>query len=227
MTVGSEAVPITGEDRENGAASLQVILGPENYQPASEFCFYSLPKYDKDGAVVSYQVREVWVTKSADGTAWQVIENNELPKEIQEVWGQYTASYQTQYVVGTDEDTASGDALLRDRDTQTVSVTNRRGDVKNVTWYKEWRDHFADGNGNRPDLYLDIYSVVHDESGSEQIQLVKKDYRWKVVEPGQSQTDRETVEVPATQGVLPPAGLSWRWSCRSPRRTTRRTTCGL
>ena len=208
MTVGSEAVPITGEDRENGAASLQVILGPENYQPASEFCFYSLPKYDKDGAVVSYQVREVWVTKSADGTAWQVIENNELPKEIQEVWGQYTASYQTQYVVGTDEDTASGDALLRDRDTQTVSVTNRRGDVKNVTWYKEWRDHFADGNGNRPDLYLDIYSVVHDESGSEQIQLVKKDYRWKVVEPGQSQTDRETVEVPATQGVLPPAGLS-------------------
>ena len=208
VTVGSEAVSITGEDGKSGAASLQVILGPEDYQPASEFCFYSLPKYDKDGAVVSYQVREVWVTRNSDEDAWEVIENNELPKEIQEVWGQYTASYQTQYVVGTDGETEPNDAPLRDRDTQTVSVTNRRGDVKDVTWYKEWRDHFADGNGNRPDLYLDIYSVVHDESGSEEIQLVKKDYRWKVVEPGQSQTDSETVEVPATQGVLASAGLS-------------------
>lgn len=208
VTVGSEAVPITGEDGVTGAASLQVILGPEDDQPVSEFSFFSLPKYDEAGAVVSYQVREVWVTKSADGTAWTTIENNQLPKELQEVWGQYTASYQTQYVVGTDGETEPSDAPLRDRDTQTVSVTNRRGDVKDVTWYKEWRDHFADGNGNRPDLYLDIYSVVHDESGSEQIQLVKKDYRWKVVEPGQSQTDRETVEVPATQGVLAAAGLS-------------------
>lgn len=208
VTVGSEAVSITGEDGKSGAASLQVILGPEDYQPASEFCFYSLPKYDKDGAVVSYQVREVWVTRNSDEDAWEVIENNELPKEIQEVWGQYTASYQTQYVVGTDGEMEPSDAPLRDRDTQTVSVTNRRGDVKDVTWYKEWRDHFADGNGNRPDLYLDIYSVVHDEKGNEQIQLVKKDYRWKVVEPGQSQTDSETVEVPATQGVLASAGLS-------------------
>ena len=208
VTVDSEAVPITGEDGVTGAASLQVILGPEDDQPVSEFSFYSLPKYDEAGAVVSYQVREVWVTKSADGTAWTTIENNQLPKELQEVWGQYTASYQTQNVVGTDGETEPSDAPLRDRDTQTVSVTNRRGDVKDVTWYKEWRDHFADGNGNRPDLYLDIYSVVHDESGSEQIQLVKKDYRWKVVEPGQSQTDRETVEVPATQGVLASAGLS-------------------
>ena len=152
VTVDSEAVPITGEDGVTGAASLQVILGPEDDQPVSEFSFYSLPKYDEAGAVVSYQVREVWVTKSADGTAWTTIENNQLPKELQEVWGQYTASYQTQYVVGTDGETEPSDAPLRDRDTQTVSVTNRRGDVKDVTWYKEWRDHFADGNGNRPDL---------------------------------------------------------------------------
>ena len=160
VTVGSEAVPITGEDGKSGAASLQVILGPEDDQPVSEFSFYSLPKYDEDGAVVSYQVREVWVTKSADGTAWKVIENNELPEELRKVWGQYTASYQTQYVVGTDGDTEPGDAPLRDRDTQTVSVTNRRGDVKDVTWYKEWRDHFADGNGNAPFVIQHLIRII-------------------------------------------------------------------
>src|SRR5699024_3849596 len=58
VSVGGEAVPILDEDGTTPAASIQVILGPENTNETN-FSFCNLPKYDEQGAVVAYTVEEV------------------------------------------------------------------------------------------------------------------------------------------------------------------------
>lgn len=77
-----------------------------------------------------------------------------------------------------------------------MEVTNYRTAVKDVVWYKEWKDDFTANQSLRPDIYLDIYRVVHkpnpdyEEDPSvepyiEQIELVLENYKWSDNEDGQ------------------------------------------
>ena len=212
----TENVPILDKDG-NPAASIQVILGPDGAKETN-FSFYNLPKYDEQGAVVAYTVKEVWVSGSNGN--WEVLDEGldddsikdlEGLKDLQTIWSEYRAAITFQnYTVGSHDVTPGGnvpaedstDAVQtilntnpagtrRDQDEQHITYTNTRAQTKNVTWYKVWRDNFADQQGNRPDLYLDIYRVVH-EGGEEKIELVTENYRWQVVKPGTTE-DTETL----------------------------------
>ena len=213
----TENVPIL-DSEDNAAASIQVILGPENTNNTN-FSFYNLPKYDEQGAVVAYTVKEVWVSRTGDGS-WEVLKGGlddssisslDGLKELQTIWSEYRAAITSQnYTVGSydvnpggnapDEDSTDAVQTIlntnpavtrRDQDKQHITYTNTRAQTKNVTWYKVWRDNFADQQGNRPDLYLDIYRVVH-EGCEEKIELVTENYRWQVVKPGTTE-DTETL----------------------------------
>ena len=211
----TENVPILDKDG-NPAASIQVILGPGTKE--TNFSFYNLPKYDEQGAVVAYTVEEVWVSGS-DGN-WKVLDdgldNNDIQslsglENLKTIWSEYRAAITSQnYTVGSHDVTPGGNVpaddsaddvqtilntnpagTRRDQDEQHITYTNTRAQTKEVKWYKVWRDNFADQQGNRPDLYLDIYRVVH-EGGEEKIELVTENYRWQVVKPGTTE-DTETL----------------------------------
>ena len=219
VSVGGEAVPILGADRVAPAASIQVILGPNINN--TNFSFYNLPKYDEQGAVVAYTVEEVWVSGS-DGN-WKVLDdgldNNDIQSlsgldNLKTIWSEYRAAITSQnYTVGSHDVTPGGNVpaddsaddvqtilntnpadTRRDQDKQHITYTNTRAQTKEVKWYKVWRDNFADQQGNRPDLYLDIYRVVHDKDGKELIELVTENYRWEVVQPGTTQESETKID---------------------------------
>lgn len=213
VRVGGETLNIY-DNAGNKAPSVQIILGPDNnYQLNNHFEFYGLPKYDKDGAVVQYQVKETWVRKEAGTNVWVPVQLSDpvfsgtLLSDIRNLWSEYTVSMSQTYEVGSDNDNVREDQNTRDKDKQEISVTNRRQKVKDVTWYKEWRDGFADDNGLRPDIYLDIYSVTHDKDGNEQIQRVKENYHWNIYDPAKAVEEETVMSVAATPQTLEAAGL--------------------
>ena len=240
-----EAVPI--KDGQGGNADhIQIILGPgENGSAEGPFYFYNLPKYDLSGAVVQYQVDEVWVQKGATTGNWEPIAgglNNESLDdingidELRAIWNEYTASFTETYEVGTDdqqttEDETTGgngdttedagqtvtrtgedETNLRDLDKQTVYYKNQRGAVKDVTWYKEWRDTFAYENNNRPDIFLDIYCVVHVEQKDgtvvKQIRKVRENYLWHIQEPNTTETQTMEADIPAVVSAEEATGIA-------------------
>ena len=214
VTVGGEAVPIyskSNEDTEIGASSEQVILGilsdDDNGQDNSKASFLGLPKYASNGQVVQYTVEEVWVeiVESQDGTTTsvEVTDLSQYSDKLAELWSQFTQSYSWTYHQNvTDEGEASN---LHDLDEQSLTVTNTRSDTVDIEWHKEWRDAFANDNNLRPDIYLDIYRVVHvgdEDSGNgykEQIELVQENYKWTA---DSTQSEVQTLTIPA---VTPPA----------------------
>ena len=159
---GSETVDILGpkdlEGNQKQVSSLQTILGIDAngsfYQGNdSAFYFYNLPKYDAGGAVVGYTVDEVWVDMT-DSNNPKVVENlaSQYP-DLYAIWSEYNASFETEYTVV--------DEVANTHDIQNIDVTNTRGETTTVTWHKQWQDAYANQNHLRPDLYLDIYRVVH------------------------------------------------------------------
>ena len=64
-------------------------------------------------------------------------------------------------------------------DNQTIDVTNRRSGSKNIAWYKNWHDGYNDDAGLRPDIYLDVYRLVHVDEISTKIEGVLNNYKWE------------------------------------------------
>ena len=48
-----------------------------------------------------------------------------------------------------------------DEDSQEFELTNGLYGVKTVRWYCLWLDNYVYSDGNRPDVYLDIYARRH------------------------------------------------------------------
>lgn len=214
VKVGGEAVPIyskSNEDTKIDASSEQVILGilsdDDNGQDNSKASFLGLPKYASNGQVVQYTVEEVWVKIETDQSgniiSTEVTDLSRYSDKLAELWSQFTQSYSWTYHQNvTDEGEASN---LHDLDKQSLTVTNTRSDTVDIEWHKEWRDAFANDNNLRPDIYLDIYRVVHvgdEDSGNgykEQIELVQENYKWTA---DSTQSEVQTLTIPA---VTPPA----------------------
>lgn len=138
-----------------------------------ELHFYGLPKYDGNGAAVRYTVEEVFV--KPDGT---VVQNLGPYQNVRDAWQEYRKTVtENDYVV---------DSQHRDRDKQSFDVTNRLGGTKQVSWYALWQDEYAYQNGNRPDVFLNIYRTVHekDEDGNivEKTEAAILNYRWENVQ---------------------------------------------
>ena len=164
------------------ASSDQVIIGVMKDDTtatyANSFHFFGLPKYDAQGKVVEYTVEEVWlnVTTATSENPPQLLTEEELAQysDLYNLWKEYNATYETTYVANDNE-------KANTHDTQTINWTNTRAYTKTVQWQKEWKDNFAHNNDLRPDIYLDVYRVIHVEDDGqvkEQIQQVMADLKW-------------------------------------------------
>ncbi|MEE0786399.1 MAG: Cna B-type domain-containing protein [Oscillospiraceae bacterium] len=191
VQVGGEKVHILDKEGKQ-TSSEQSIIGINKdgqVQKSDAAAFYNLPKYDSTGGVVQYTVEEVWIDMSGNQST-ELTEDDIAQNypDLYAIWKEYRSRSEVSYDVTNSQ---------HDQDNQTMEVTNYRTAVKDVVWYKEWKDDFTANQSLRPDIYLDIYRVVHKpnpdyEAGNpdteqyiEQIELVLENYKWSDNEDGQ------------------------------------------
>ena len=176
----------SSKEYSNPTTSVQILLNAdtqtEDLQDApKEYTFYGLPKYDSDGEVVKYDIKETWVMVKTEETETVYEEVNiEEYSQLNDLWKEFS-QIRTQ-----DDYTAASENDLYDHDKQVIGINNARTGTKDVTWYKEWRDAYTEGQNQRPDIYLDIYAVktVEGKDGKtqQQIEVVQQNYRWSVLD---------------------------------------------
>ncbi len=192
-----------GKTYSNPTTSVQILLNAdtqtEDLQGApKEYTFYGLPKYDSNGEVVKYDVEEAWVKVEAVGneTVYKEVNIEDYP-QLNDLWKEFS-QIRTQ-----DDYTAASENDLYNHDKQVIGINNARTGTKDVTWYKEWRDAYTEGQNQRPDIYLDIYAVKtvggKDGKTQQQIEVVQQNYRWSVL--GEDAGD-DTVTTYADNGIM-------------------------
>ena len=187
LTQGSSTDILDNEG--NPASSLQQLhLDLQGDTATEKVYFFNLPKYDKSGAVASYTVKEVWITGSGESekqitskAALKEYFETNLPSdyegktELLELLDEFSTSVKQDSYTSKDEATVDGTIP---HDDQQMTVTNGLGNTKDVVWYKHWNDQYVFDQNQRPDIYIDVYRVVHDKEGNVRVELVKQDYRW-------------------------------------------------
>ena len=155
VTAARDAVPIVGQDYTTPAQAIQTIKTNSN---TSTYYFYNLPKYDLNGKVLHYTVKEMArPTTSNDETGIVPIEQA-LGETFMKSCDYSFSIRQDGYTVAD-----SGNATLRN-DAQTFVATNSLTGTKDVFFWKEWIDEYRDKLGERPDIYLTLYRKNADGS---------------------------------------------------------------
>lgn len=176
----AEFVPIE-DNAKQPTTSVQALIMPGE-EIRTDLYFYNLPKYDLTGSVVQYQVEEIWLKYNEENDEWEEVTDLRAYKDLYTLCGDYHPSVTSDYTPSPDLEDEE------ERDSQEVTIHNAPSGVKIVTWTKQWKDEYSHSQNWRPDLFLDIYQVVHvqdeDAEGSyqEQIELVYEDYRWTVAD---------------------------------------------
>lgn len=167
VTLVNEAVTIEGETEGSFAYSQQEV---DFRNSNSTYYFHHLPKYLSDGVSVQYTVREVWLDPQGNEISKE--ELKETYPELYEAWLPFATSYeQTKYI--------THDNISTQDDEQEITVTNRLSQTKDIQWHKQWQDAYRYENGQRPDIFLDIYQVTHNEQGGENTpEIYQRDCRW-------------------------------------------------
>lgn len=188
LTDGSPTEILDNEGKS--ASSLQQLhLDLEGDAATEKVYFYNLPKYDKSGSVASYTVKEVWIAGSGE-SATKIISKADLKKYFEENLQGYekldellnlldefsTNVRQDSYKSNDEAEAVDGEIP---HDTQAMTVTNGLGNTKDVVWYKHWNDQYVYEQNHRPDIYIDVYRVVHDSPTTTKVELVKQDYLWE------------------------------------------------
>lgn len=148
------------------------------------YYFSNLPKYDTTGTIVRYTVEEG--LKSEDGKfisfeeyIAQAGDGDELAAQLKK-W--VHTMEEGEYVTAFDPDYPLEPTSTKDVDFQEFKATNSLTGTKDVRWHKEWNDAYRNQEGERPDIFLDVFREVHveDEDGKigTQLELVVKDYQW-------------------------------------------------
>lgn len=166
VTLGGQDVNIEGQEEGSSAQSVQILLPEDGDLTESNkkqtLYFFNLPKYDKEGTSVTYTVEEIVVYTDS----LTEVPAEGIPAELY----QYSRTVgETTYVVGDNHA----------QDKAYIDVTNRLQETKTVNWHKEWYDEYAYAGNLRPDIYLNIYKVEHDENGDPKTpEIYVRDYRW-------------------------------------------------
>ena len=163
----AQPVPIL-DSSEQPVGSLQEVDldGPAN---PSSYTFFNLPKYDTNGTTVRYTVDEVWMDTGGEVSLERMA--SQYP-ELYKIWKEYQVQIEeVSYEVKDGR---------KENDKQEISITNRRSYSKEVSWHKSWKDWYNYYNSKRPDIYLDIYQLVH-EAGSDEpiLKLYQANYKWE------------------------------------------------
>lgn len=202
VNLGGSNTPIYNKEGDE-ASSLQQLKLDTN-TATEEVTFYNLPKYDMSGSVASYTVKEVWNTENKS-LAEPITSKTDLKKYFEEnlpdtyegkealldLLDEFSTSVRQDSYVSKDE-TVSASAGELPHDEQQMTVTNGLGNTKDVVWYKHWNDQYVFDQNQRPDIYIDVYRVVHDSPTTMKVELVKQDYLW---EPRPADGDIESDEI--------------------------------
>ena len=195
VNLGGADTPILNEEREPTTALQEIDLE----ESSQTFHFYGLPKYDVDGSVVRYTVREVWLDASGKHVENlseyfdnYLPENYEARETLLRLLDEFSSSVvETAYDVNPDTPGEEPDAFQDD--VQKITVTNALREVKTIYWHKLWKDTYTLENNQRPDIYLDIYRVYHvpEEDGkvTTKVEPYIEDYRWEYSAEGSSLPD--------------------------------------
>lgn len=171
----------------------EISLEPEenDYADTQIFEFFNLPKYDASGASVLYTIEEVWLDSAGHVVTLEEMKGNpdyeDLYNIVKDMSTQIT---EISYTPHHDEN-----------DEQEIQVTNKMSGSKTVMWHKEWNDEYAYQNNLRPDIYLDIYKLVHDAEGKEILELERADYRWVYEEVPGEETSEEKQWIAVIPGL--------------------------
>lgn len=196
-TINETSVNLGGSDTKiydkegNEASSLQKLsLELDGDTATEEVTFFNLPKYDESGSVASYTVKEVWIAGSGESekqiTSKTVLKEyfeTNLPSdyagktELLKLLDEFSTSVRQDSYTSNDEAEAVDGEIPHD--TQAMTVTNGLGNTKDVVWYKHWNDQYVFDQNQRPDIYIDVYRVVHDSPTTTKVELVKQDYLWE------------------------------------------------
>lgn len=186
VNLGGSDTPIYNKEG-NEAFSLQQLKLDTN-TATEEVTFFNLPKYDMSGSVASYTVKEVWLANNSEDQTTskaalkEYFETN-LPSdyegktELLELLDEFSTSVKQDSYTSNDEAEAVDGEIPHD--TQAMTVTNGLGNTKDVVWYKHWNDQYVFDQNQRPDIYIDVYRVVHDSPTTTKVELVKQDYLWE------------------------------------------------
>lgn len=188
VNLGGSDTPIYNKEG-NEASSLQQLKLDTN-TASEEVTFFNLPKYDMSGSVASYTVKEVWIAGSGESekqiTSKTVLKEyfeTNLPSdyagktELLKLLDEFSTSVRQDSYTSNDEAEAVDGEIPHD--TQAMTVTNGLGNTKDVVWYKHWNDQYVFDQNQRPDIYIDVYRVVHDSPTTTKVELVKQDYLWE------------------------------------------------
>ncbi len=193
-TINEISVNLGGSDTKiydkegNEASSLQKLsLELDGDTATEEVTFFNLPKYDESGSVASYTVKEVWLANNSEDQTTSKAELKEYFKtnlqgyeklnELLDLLDEFSTSVrQDSYKSNDEADAVNGEIP---HDTQAMTVTNGLGNTKDVVWYKHWNDQYVFDQNQRPDIYIDVYRVVHDSPTTTKVELVKQDYLWE------------------------------------------------
>ena len=189
--VGTAENPVSsdesfGPDTDRGSSVIEINLpggteGEDSYIPKEQYYYFSnLPKYDTTGTIVRYTVEEG--LKSEDGKfisfedyIAQAEPGDALAKELKK-W--VHTMEEGEYVTALDPNEALPQVSTKDVDFQTFEATNSLTGTKDVRWHKEWNDAYRNQEGERPDIFLDVFRLVHTSDDTTQLELVVKDYQW-------------------------------------------------
>ena len=153
------------------------------------YYFSNLPKYDTTGTIVRYTVEEG--LKSEDGKfisfedyIAQAEPGDALAKELKK-W--VHTMEEGEYVTALDPNEALPQVSTKDVDFQEFKATNSLTGTKDVRWHKEWNDAYRNEAGERPDIFLDVFRLVHEDDETTKLELVVKDYQWTPTTEGEGE----------------------------------------
>lgn len=170
-----------GQDPDPGSSVITIKFPDEEGAGKDQTYYFSnLPKYDTTGTIVRYTVEEG--LKSEDGKfisfedyIAQAEPGDALAKELKK-W--VHTMEEGDYVTALDPPGALPQVSTKDVDFQTFEATNSLTGTKDVRWHKEWNDAYRNQEDERPDIFLDVFRLVHTSDDTTQLELVVKDYQW-------------------------------------------------
>lgn len=193
---GGEAVQIYNQERNTGEgdafdenqlglAIIKMNLPTDDASKTAAYYFSNLPKFDTAGTIVRYTVEEGLQYQDGTFISFEDYRASANPNaDLLEALNNWSMSIsQTDYKSAIDMVEANSEAD-KDVDYQEMTANNRLVGTKEASWHKLWKDAYRYDLNQRPDIYLDIYRVVHTSaSGSAvQIELYQADYRWTAKE---------------------------------------------
>lgn len=168
-------------DQEVGSSVITIKFPDEEGAGKDQTYYFSnLPKYDTTGTIVRYTVEEGM--KSEDGKfisfedyIAQAEPGDALAKELKK-W--VHTMEEGEYVTALDPNEALPQVSTKDVDFQEFKATNSLTGTKDVRWHKEWNDAYRNQEDERPDIFLDVFRLVHETDETTKLELVVKDYQW-------------------------------------------------